>query len=176
MRPLALAPSLALALSLALAFVMTAAPQGATEIAESFSKTKYKKKDKRGMTMSLYVEVRALPAMPIAAYAGRYEADFGDALTLNVGADGTLTGNGSDRGAFTLRNARVQDALLTATKVYANGETEPLKGAFLTRTVREGTAPGRIRSESSAFGLGVVDLDLELPGARHVERIFYERK
>ena len=171
MRPLALV------LSLALAFVMTAAPQRATEIAESFSKTKYKKKDKRGMTMSLYVEVRALPAIkPIAAYAGRYEADFGYALTLTVGADGTLTGNGSDRGTFTLRNERVQDAVLTATKVYANGETEPLSGAFLTRTVREGTAPGRVRSESSAFGLGVVDLDLELPGVRHAERLFYERK
>jgi len=112
----------------------------------------------------------------MAAYAGRYEADFGLALTLNVGVDGTLTGNGSDRGAFTLRNARVQGALLTATKVYASGETEPLSGAFLTRTVREGTAPDRVKSTRSAFGLGVVDLDLELPGFTHVERLFYERK
>jgi hypothetical protein len=171
MRPLAIA------LSLALAFVMTAAPQRATEIADSFSKTKYKHKNKRGVNVSLYVEVRAVPVVkPMAAYAGRYEADFGYVLTLNVGADGTLTGNGSDRGAFTLRNARVQDAVLTATKVYANGVTEPLSGAFLTRTVREGTAPDRVRSESSAFGLGVVDLDVDLPGFTHVQRLFYERK
>jgi len=167
---------LALAVSLTLALTTTAAPQRATEIAGAFSKTKHKQKERYGVKKSLYVDVRSRAEIrPLAQYSGHYSTDFDYTLTLQVRADGVVTGSGTDRGAFTLRNARVQDALLTATKVYANGATEPFEGAFLTRTVRSGTAPDRITSESSAFGLGVVNVDVAVAG-NVLDKIFYERK
>ena len=51
---------------------------------------------------------------------------------------------------FTLRNARIDGALLTGRKVYAGGASDPLEGVFINRTTFDSsTEPGL-----TTFGLG----------------------
>jgi len=53
---------------------------------------------------------------------------------------------------FTLRNARIDGALLSGTKVFAGGVTKPLEGAFINSTSFDSpTAKG-----VTTFGLGVI--------------------
>jgi hypothetical protein len=70
---------------------------------------------------------------------------------------------------FTLKNGRVTGALITATKVYGNGATEPFEGVFINRSVFESpTDPG-----VTTVGLGVVGKELQV-GGQSVGRLFYQ--
>jgi hypothetical protein len=152
-------------------------------IVASFNKHKHVIKEKRGVRLEKYKDVRSVAAIRsnIRDYAGSYEADgMGMSLDLNVDLSGNVTANGYDRvdmdspvwRRFTLRNARIQGALLTATKVYANGATEPFEGVFINRTSFESpTDKGETR-----FGLGVVGNSRQVVNGVSIERVFYERK
>jgi hypothetical protein len=71
---------------------------------------------------------------------------------------------------FTLRSARIEGALLTATKVYDDGATQTLEGVFITRTERTSpTDPGRSR-----FGLGVLGAPVTIAGATRRDKVFYQ--
>ena len=151
-------------------------------IVASFNKHKHVIKEKRGVRLEKYKDVRSVAAIKssIRDYSGSYEADgLGMSLDLNVDGSGNVTANGYDRvdmdspvwRQFTLRNARIQGALLTATKVYANGATEPFEGVFINRTSFESPTDKGV----THFGLGVVGNSRQVVNGVSIERVFYER-
>lgn len=163
-------------LVLFLSSLVFASESRVTEIVSQFNKTKQKSKEKFGVVKQLYVEVRSEPVLQSnpRAYTGFYAVQGLDlALQLDVAANGAATGTGVEQGrTFTLRNGRVEGALLTATKVYRNGATAPFEGAFLRQRVREGTTPQRINSERTEWGLGVTGLNLRVDSI-HLTKLFY---
>jgi hypothetical protein len=133
--------------------------QRAEEMAALFNKTKHKVKEKRGIRIEIHVEVRSEPVIrnSAAEYAGTYEALGAYPFRLQVGANGRIDASGSEPGPqqtrqFTLKDAKIEGALLTATKVYTNGETEKFEAVFINRTERN----SQTDSGTNTFGLGVV--------------------
>jgi hypothetical protein len=149
-------------------------------ILRAFNKKKYAVKEKFGVRVEKFKEVKSEPAVmnDIRAYAGVYTVpDLRFTLTLQVDAAGKVSGAGLDRApadtgawrAFTLRAARIEGALLTASKVYEDGRVEPLEGLFIRRTEFDSpTDPGKTR-----FGLGV--LQRVEAGDVCLDRLFFER-
>ena len=152
----------------------------ARELAAHFNKDKHKVKEKRGMRLEVFLEMRGEPAARKnpAEYSGLYEWEPGYALELRVGTDGSAEGQGAEPapgGArrFTLRGARVSGALLTGTKVYEDGATEQLEAAFIKLTVRH--SPNE--TGTSNFGLGVVFDPPKIGGdGFQLTRLFYALK
>ena len=149
------------------------------EIVDAFTKNKHVNKQKRGVTKQRYAHRHgeAVVQRDLASLSGAYEAEgFDFTLRLTIARDGNVSGSGSDRGeTFTLRGARVDGALLTATKVYANGDTLPLEGVFMNLVSRDGTTP-ETATTTRAFGLGVVPVvPLRIDGMP-LGRLFYTRQ
>ena len=152
-------------------------------IATAFNKQKHVIKAKLGVTREKFKDVRNEPLVRQNAqeYAGAYEVQgLGYVLQLQVRSDGRIEAKGYDSGgngqgsprAFSLQNAKIEGALLTATKVYQNEMTEPFTGAFLQRTVHDSpAAPG-----VTTIGLGVVlATPIEVNGNTY-DKLFYELK
>lgn len=148
-------------------------------IVASFSKFKHVSKERRGIKKEKYLKVQseaATRANP-ADYSGVYEVlGMGFALNLNVDRNGVVTGTGyeplteSVRQTFSLRDGRIQGALLTATKVYAGGRPGRLEGAFMNRTRFESpTDPGL-----TVFGFGSIGDPVQISGMT-IDRFFYEK-
>jgi hypothetical protein len=155
------------------------AQQRARELAALFSKSKHSVKEKRGVRVEKFLEVRGEPAVKRDAreYSGTYESDSDCALSIKVGTDGGVEASGCEPSPerprkFTLRAARVSGALLTGTKVYEDGSTEKFEGVFINRTERvQPNAAG-----VTTFGLGVV-FDPPKAGDGYVMgRLFYQLK
>ena len=151
----------------------------ARELAAHFNKAKHKVKEKRGVRLELFLEIRGEPAArPNAAdYTGSYESEPGYPLGLRVAADGRAEGSGSEPGpagrlGFVLRDARASGALLTGTKVYEDGSTGRFEGVFINRTVRH--APDE--KGTTTFGLGVVFDPPQTGEGFTLNRLFYELK
>lgn len=144
------------------------------EMLARFNKVKQKSKHRHGVVTESYVNVHSELA---PSRSGRYDAmDFERTLTLEVHADGTVTGRGDDDGrTFELRNGRVDRSHLTATKRFADGTTEPLEGIFINRRRIEGRTSGEITSDHTTFGLGVTSVNFSFGGST-IDRLFYERK
>jgi hypothetical protein len=152
-------------------------------IVASFNKSKHVVKEKRGVRKEKYLDVRSVPAVKQnpADYSGAYEdlSAMGFSLRLRVSPNGLVEGTGyeplNDEPAvsksFTLRNGRITGALITATKVYGNGSTEPLEGVFINKTVFESPTDKGV----TAFGLGVVGTGLQINGLT-VDKVFYQLK
>ena len=166
----------------------TAFSQGTTEqrtrvIVASFNKFKHEVREKKGIRVEKYKEIRSQPAIlkNIRDYSGSYEAPgLGLSLDLHVDGNGNVTGNGYEavdadqrvfRG-FALRNARIDGALLTGTKVYERGGTEPFEGVFINKTSFDSPTDKGVR----AFGLGVVGHTVVLDGGVTIDKVFYQRK
>ena len=148
----------------------------AREIAAAFTKNKHAVKEKYGVRMEKYKDVRSEPAVKsnIGDYSGVYEVqDLGYVISLQVGSDGRVQASGSENSrSFVLENAKIEGALLTASKVYSDGTREKFEGSFLNRTDRESpTDPGVRR-----FGLGVVlTTPFEVNGLTY-DKLFYQLK
>ena len=148
----------------------------AREIAAAFTKNKHAVKEKFGVRMEKYKDVRSEPAVKsnLSEYSGVYEVqDLGYVISVQVGSDGRVQASGSEKSrAFTLENARIDRALLTATKVYSDGAREKFEGSFLNRTDRNSpTDPG-----VTIFGLGVVlTTPFEVNGLTY-DKLFYHLK
>lgn len=148
----------------------------AQELAATFDKQKSAVKAKRGMRMEKYKDVRNVPlvALEPSSHSGTYEIpDLGYVINIQVGSDGQVQASGSDSGrTFKLENARIDDALLLASKVFQDGTTEKFEAVFITRIERDfPTAPGVTKS-----GLGVVlTKPVEVGGVTY-ERLFYQLK
>lgn len=151
----------------------------AQEIAAAFNKHKSVVKDNHGVRREKYKDVRSEPFVKqnIRDYSGVYEVpELGYVLTIQVGADGRVHANGhegsEDLRPFDLRNARIEGALLTGTKVYPDGSTESFEGVFMTRIASDSPAdPGHI-----TFGLGVLRRPpIERAGMTY-DKLFYQLK
>lgn len=148
-------------------------------IVASFNKSKHVIKEKRGVRMEKYLDVRSVPVTKQnpADYTGTYEASQGLRLQLRVDASGHAEGTGSEpvneagtvQRTFTLRNGRITGALIKATKVYAGGSSEPFEGVFINRTRFESPTD----KGETVFGLGVVGQHLHI-GGNDLDRVFYE--
>ena len=156
----------------------------ARELAAHFDKDKHKVKEKRGVRLELFLETRGEPAprKSPAEYSGLYESEPGYALELRVGSDGSAEGQGAEpapHGArrFTLRGARVFEAVLTGTKVYEDGATERLEAVFMNLNVRHSQTGAGTNTNTSIFGLGVVfDEPKTGAGGFDMTRLFYALK
>ena len=151
-------------------------------IAASFSKSKHVVKEKRGVRLEKYKRVESEPVIKANPqdYSGAYEVpDMGFAMQLRVDRNGNVEGTGyeavgqnlSVRRSFTLRNGKIDGALLTATQVYANGTENRFEGAFMNRTAFESPTDKGV----TVFGLGVVGKYVEVAGYT-TNRFFYELK
>jgi len=149
-------------------------------IVASFNKSKHLVKEKHGVRKEKYLDVRSVPAVKQnpAEYSGAYEGtDPRFSLQLLVDPGGKVQGTGyeplNDEAAvsrsFTLRNGRITGALITATKVYANGSSEPFEGVFINKTTFESPTDTGV----TTFGLGVVGKQLQVGG---LNRLFYQLK
>ena len=147
-------------------------------MAATFTKHKSVVKEKRGVRTEKYKDVRAEPvARPNARdYTGVYEVpDLGFLINIQVSNDGSIQADGFEQGrsrAFKLENAKIEGALLTASKVYQDGTTDRFEGVFLNRTSRDSaTATG-----VTTFGLGVnLSTPVEINGITY-QRMFYQLK
>lgn len=143
-----------------------AAQQKTQELVAALAKTKYKHKVKRNFEFERYVDVKNEPIVKNASeYAGVYESqESSHRIELRISANGKIEGSGyetanwetDERQSFTLRDARIDGALLTATKVYGDGRTEKIEAVFVNRTISEGANPNKIESRETRFGLGFV--------------------
>lgn len=157
------------------------AERRAAELAAHFSKSKHEVREKKGVRVEKFKEVKSEPAVlgGAASYAGEYESDMGCGLTVSVAAGGGLDVEGCEPGPagnrqFTLKDARLEGALLTGTRVYADGTTEKFEGLFLNRTDRNSPTDKGM----TAFGLGVY---YDPPktwgdGGSMLTRLFYRKK
>lgn len=147
-------------------------------IVASFNKSKHVIKEKRGVRMEKYLDVRSVPVTKQnpADYTGAYEASEELRLQLRVDASGHAQGTGSepmnDAGTvhrtFTLRNGRITGARINATRVYADGSSASFEGVFINRTsFQSPTDKGE-----TVFGLGVVG-HFHI-GGNDLDRVFYE--
>ena len=159
--------------------MVTASPQStghsrSDQIAAAFTKHKNVVSVKRGVTREKYKDVRTEPVarQNVTDYSGRYELpDRGWWIEIQVGGDGRMqaTGYEADR-AFELKNASIAGSLLTATKVYRDGEIERFEGVFMNRTERATpTDPGLTK-----FGLGVLlETSIDVDGMT-LDKLFYQ--
>ena len=156
------------------------AQQKTQEIAASLDKTKYKHKVKKNFEFELYIDVKNEAVVKNAAeYAGVYESpDAGYRIELRTGG-GKIEGSGYQtsfenwtRVNFTLKDARIEGALLTATRVYADGTTKRLEAVFVNRTIIQGANPNKIESRETKFGLGFIEVYNE----NSQNRVFCEYK
>ncbi|HLM56866.1 MAG TPA: hypothetical protein VK422_12180 [Pyrinomonadaceae bacterium] len=183
MRRMFLAAVLAAGLfTLPAAARQTGAAERARELAAQMSKKKHEVREKHGVRVEKFKEVRSEPAPRSDAreYAGDYEADAGFRLRLGVTPDGRVEGRGTDPAftgdrrprAFTLRGARVESALLTGTKVFDDGSTENFEAVFINRTDRDSPAA----AGTTSFGLGVL-YDPPIAGDGYaISRLFYQKR
>jgi len=155
--------------------------QKSQEIAALFNKTKHKVKEKRGIRIEIFIDIKSEPVVKgnVSEYSGRYKSDTDDWLDLKVSANGQIEAAGSEPAPqksrrFRLKDAKIEGALLTAIKVYEDGSLEKFEAAFLNRTVRL----DQNGAETTVFGLGVrfdppkMDLDVGFV----INKLFYELK
>ena len=152
-------------------------------IAASFSKSKHVVKERRGVRVEKYKEIRSEPAIKANPrdYSGSYEVHgLGFTLDLRVDANGSVSGSGYDsvdfdagvKRMFALRNARIEGALLTATKVYQGGVTEPFEGAFINATSFDSPTD----KGATIFGIGVIGRTVMVVGGVTIDKLFYQRE
>jgi hypothetical protein len=131
----------------------------------ALAKTKYKKKERKNISIELYIDIKNEPVVKSDAreYSGVYEGESDYRLELRVSEGGKVEGKGYDRRPndsgkrnFTLRDARIEGALLTATKVFEGGETEQFEAVFVNRTVVQGKNPNEIETRETKYGLGFI--------------------
>jgi hypothetical protein len=159
----------------------TADPQTKTKaIVASFNKFKHVSKEKHGIKKEKYLKVESNPVVKANPedYSGTYEIpDLGFAMHLRVDHSGHVEGDGYEpltpdpavRRTFTLKNGKIEGALLTATKVYAAGYTEKLEGVFIKTTTFESPTDKGF----SRFGLGTLGRPIEVSGLT-LDKFFYE--
>ncbi len=163
------------------------AQQRTEEIVSSLNKSRYQLKEKRGVRKEKYRSVRSEPITKknIADYSGQYEVpSLGYNLEIKVTNGGNIEANGyepkngdAQQGRkFTFRNAKIEGALLIATKVYDDGSKEKFEGVFIDQTNIEGVSPQQIERRDTTFGLAVVNVQVKTPSGVNLDRLFYQRR
>ena len=162
------------------------AGQRTRELVASLDKTKYKKKEKANVTIEIFIEIKneAVVRNP-TEYAGTYESEAGEySLSLSVTGN-SASGSGYDmlndrRTNFNLKDATINGALLSGTKVYENGEQQKFEAVFVNRTVATGTNANQITARNTKFGLGFIQEGSQNDSAKGnqnwTNRVFLERR
>jgi hypothetical protein len=173
-----------IAATLTTIFIASAAGQQLTlqnraeEIASAFSKHKSAVKEKYGVRVEKYKDVRSEPLVKtnISDYSGRYEVpELGNAIDIQVGRDAIVHARLFENGqpsSVRLENARIDGALFTATKVNQDGTTEKFEGAFLTRTDRNSPTDKGV----TLVGFGVLLTTPLQIGSITYDKLFYQLK
>ena len=153
----------------------------AQDLAAQLDKTKYKKKDKGNVHIELYVDVKNSPVLRknAAEYSGTYSCDDDSyELELKAAADGSAIASGHDmrsfngkRSKFTLRDARIDGSVLTGTKVFDDGTTEPFEAVFVDQNVRTGKNAESVLTSDLAFGLAFIQ-----KGDEWTSRVFLKKE
>lgn len=149
------------------------------ELIAALNKTKYKNKSKKNVSIEVYVNVKseAIVKSDVREYSGVYESGSDYRLELRVSAADKIEGKGYDDDNssggrnFTLKDARIEGALLTATKIFENGETVKFEAVFNNHTVTQGKNPNQIESRQTKFGLGFIQSN-----SNWTNRVFLELK
>lgn len=158
--------------------------QKTKDLVAALDKTKYKRKEKKNLSIEVFVDIKneAVVKADPTEYAGRYETD-GYQLQLDVAKDGSLSGSGFDSFAndgrtsnFQLRDAHIQGALLTGTKIYDNGTALPFEAVFVNRTSRSGSNPNSINDQSTEFGIGFLQSNSAKTDTAWTNRVFLQRR
>jgi hypothetical protein len=147
-----------------------------------FEKEKHSIKDKHGVRMEKYRKIASVAVVKAnpADYSGKYEVPgLGFVLDITVAPNGTVTGSGIEpmdfaqevMRKFTLRDGRVRGALFTATRVYADGRTQPLEGAFINETSYDSPTD----KGTTLFGLGLIHPGIDGVGIS-LDRLFFEKR
>jgi hypothetical protein len=163
------------------------AQQRTEEIVSSLNKSRYQLKEKRGVRKEKYRSVRSEPTTKknIADYSGQYEVPgLGYNLEIKVTNGGNIeaigyepkNGDAQQGRKFTFRNAKIEGALLTATKVYDDGSKEKFEGVFIDQMNIEGVSPQQIERRDTTFGLAVVDVRVKTASGVNLDRLFYQRR
>jgi hypothetical protein len=150
-------------------------------LAAALDKTKYKKKEKRDISIEIYIDIKNEPVTKTdpTQFSGTYRSEMGNyRLDLRVSPDGSAEGSGQDElntdadgaAAFTLKDTRVVGSYLAGTKVFANGRSERFEAVFVNRTVSTGKNVNEISSRETAFGLGFIQSN-----GTWSNRVFLER-
>ena len=153
----------------------------------SLDKTKHKMKEKKNVSIEVYVSIKNEAVIRDAyEYGGSYASEDGDySLTLHVERGGAASGHGHDsindrRMSFTLNDAAISGALLSGTKVYENGEQQKFEAVFVNRTVATGKNQNEITSRDTKFGMGFIQegesSDTEGQHMNSTRRVFLERR
>jgi hypothetical protein len=159
------------------------AAQKTRDLVAALDKTKYKKKEKANVSIEVFVDVKneAVVRPNRSEYSGRYESD-GYQLMLTVGENGSASGSGFDSSAgndkvlkFSLKDGRVDGALLSGTKVYEDGSERPFEVVFVNRTSRVGTNPNVAKSEPTMFGIGFIQYENGNSNSGWTNRVFLEK-
>lgn len=167
-------------------YAQDAAARTSTLVA-SLDKTKYKEKEKKNISIEVYVSIKNEAVIRDAYdYGGSYASEEGDySLTLHVERGGAASGNGRDaindrRMSFTLKDAVISGALLSGTKVYENGEQQKFEAVFVNRTVATGKNENEITSRDTKFGMGFIqEGEWSDKAGQHMNgtrRVFLERR
>lgn len=144
----------------------------AEAIASEFNKDKHKIKEKNGVVTEKNKVVEAKPDVrnDVASYVGKYEMDgFGHFIVLRQGASGwegeyLTTKDDKEVRKATLKDVKIESALLTATIHHEDGRTLPFEGVFINRFV----------NGEKSEGLGIRHL-LELSNGFVADKAFYKR-
>jgi hypothetical protein len=79
-----------------------------------------------------------------------------------------------------LKDASINGALLTGTKLYENGEQRPFEAVFVNRTVSTGKNANTIESQNTSFGIGFIVNNTSSDGSGNTEnwtnRVFLMRR
>ena len=154
--------------------------QKTQELVASLSKTKYKHKVKGNFELEKYISIKSEAVIKnnVKEYSGNYESDDSSyRIELNI-AGGRIEGSGYDtefegskKENFSLKDSKIEGALLTATKTYENGKTEKFEAVFINRTIVEGANPNKIEHRAANFGLGFVSTN-----GTSTQRVFCQYK
>ena len=153
--------------------IAQSAKQKAEQMAAEFSKEKHKTKEKNGEVTKKDVKVEATPDVRqnVAEYAATYELEgMGQYLTLEQTTGswrGVFTENkdGKTTTTGTLKNIRIQDALLTATFADKNGKEKPFEAVFISRS----------GDGYETKGLGIHQ-DIQLANGWNFDKAFFKRQ
>jgi len=142
---------------------------------EYFSKSKYKKKEKYGITKEMNKVVISTPAIKknVKEYSGVYKANGADyTIVLNTADKKNINGTLKEAGAnnnyniFTLKNITIEDALFKAVKINPDGTKSPLEGVFIDKN-DNGTLD---------FGLGLkLSKSITINDALQTDKLFMKK-
>jgi len=160
------------------------ATQKTRDLVAALDKTKYKKKEKANVSIEVFVDVKnqAVVRPNKSEYSGRYESN-GYQLILTVAENGNATGSGFDSSVgndkvlkFSLKNAQVEGALLSGTKVYEDGSEQRFEAVFVNRTSRVGTNPNVTEPGFAMYGIGFIQNENGNSNHGWTNRVFLEKQ